>query len=560
MRMIRKLLPPSATSARGSKLLSVTGLCAAMLVPVSILRAEMVTHLFTSWYGIDAGNTVFKVNRAKVDPETLKVIEQVKDYYKIELTDGDSAPIRVSVPEGVKLRAEMATKTEPWLIADKPWEAGGVWLQRVIHEGGLYRVWYSCSEIGGRDKVIVSPVNGRPKLGSEGGERVNGMCYMESRDAKNWVKPSLGLVEFRGSKDNNILPGAGPAIFIDRAAPPAERYKSISNARIRDFDPTAAKDGPALAGAVSPDGIHWTRLPQPVTDWKGATLANDGSPEAHYDEKTGNYVLYTRANYPRRRSIASAVTTDFRRWPVPAITLTPGPDDDPSVDFYDNPYLFYPGSASSHLMLVSSYHRNTSEVNLRMATSMDGDAWNWLSPRPVLKVGRTGDWDGGQLYAYGDMVRLPDGRVAVGITGISSRHEEYWRAKWEEGRSQTNETAWAVWEDGRVAGVEAENAGEFTTLPLKATGQPIEINARTGNSGSVRVEVLIEEPGRPIHQVALQAGEMSGDIRWQPLAFTQGRLADLAGKTIRLRFHLYNAKVFGMRGDGLEWVSSYARK
>jgi hypothetical protein len=311
---------------------------------------------------------------------------------------------------------------------------------------------------------------------------------------------------------------------------------------------------------VSPDGIHWTRLPQPISDWKGVTLANDGSPEAHYDERSGNYVLYTRANYPRRRSIAMAVTNDFRRWPVPIIALTPGPDDDPSVDLYDNPYLFYPGSASTHLMLVSAYQRNTSEVNLRLATSMDGEAWNWLSPRPVLAVGRTGDWDGGQLYAYGEMVRLPDGRVAVGFTGISSRHEEYWRSHWESNRKQWQETAWAVWQDGRVAGVEAERAGEFTTLPLRATGSPIAINARTGNSGSVRVEVLIDDPGRPIPVRALSANELNGDLRWQDLSFAEGRLEDLAGRTIRLRFHLYDAKVFGFRGEGLEWVSTYARK
>ena len=525
---------------------------------------EVVTHLFTSWYGIEPGIAVFKVNRAKMDPATLKMIEQVKDYYKIELTDGDSAPERVSVPNGVKLRAEVATKSAPWLVPDKPWEVGGIWLQRVIHEGGLYRVWYSCSEIGSRDKVIVSSVNGRLKLGSEGGETVNGlygMCYMESRDAKNWVKPSLGLVEFRGSKDNNMIsPEAGPSILIDRAAPPEERYKSVAHRRIRDLDPNAKKDGPALHGAVSPDGIHWKRLPEPITDWKGAALANDGHAEVHRDEQTGNYVLYTRANYPRRRSIARAETSDFRHWPLPTLILTPGPDDDPSVDFFDNPYLYYPGSASTHLMLVSSYHRNTSQMDMRMATSMDGDAWNWLSPRIVVKTGNPGDWDSGQLYAYGEMVRLPDGRIAVGITGTSDRHAEVWRIKLESGQKQKIGNAWAIWEDGRIAGVEAEKAGEFTTLPLKATGRPIEVNARTGSSGSVQVEVLIEEQGRPFPKVALQAQQMTGDLRWSPLVFPEGSLAQLTGKTIRLRFHLYDAKAFGVRGEGLEWVSSFARK
>lgn len=68
-----------------------------------------------------------------------------------------------------------------------------------------------------------------------------------------------------------------------------------------------------------------------------------------------------------------------------------------------------------------------------------------------------------------------------------------------------------------------------------------------------RVEVLIDEPGRPIPKPALQAVGMSGDLRWAKLVFTKGGLAELAGKNIRLRFHLFDAKVFGIRGKGLDW-------
>lgn len=536
-------------------------LAALCLPPV---RAELVTHLFTDWYGVEAGAVVIKVNRSVLDAESLDTLEQVKDYYKIGFADGESPPEQVSVPFGVKLRAEVATKSEPWMIPDRPWETGGMSLVKVVHYDGLYRVWYMASAKGepAKWKVVVLP-NGRKKLGGGGTSGGGGLAYMESKDAVNWVKPSLGLVEFRGSKDNNLIIGpGGGSIFLDRGAPPAERYKAVYKKRIRDFHPEAKEDGPALEGAVSPDGIHWTILPAPISDWKGAPLANDGHAEVHCDDVTGRYVLYTRANYPRRRSIARASTADFRMWrDLPEIILTPGPDEDPSVDFYDHPYLYYPGSASTHLMLVSSFHRDTSRVDMRLGSSMDGSAWNWLSPRSVVELGKLGDWDGGQLYAYGDMVQLPDGRIAVGMIGYSDRHEDVWRSRFEPGFNSQERVVWALWEDGRIAGVEAEKLGEFTTLPLKATGQPIEINARTGNSGagSVQVDVVIDVAGgQP--QVVLRSRLMIGDLRWHKLEFAEGQLADLAGKTIRLRFQLYDAKVFGVRGDGLEWVSSYGRK
>lgn len=547
--------PCSALSLRRMILTAkrVSLLCSVSFVLLTACGAKPALHLFTNWYGVEAGTTLFRVNRQNVDPESREIIEQVKDYYKIEMVDGNFAPERISVPTGVRIRAEVATKSEPWLKPEKPWEEGGVALQRVIHDGGRYRVWYSAS-VRGRDKVIKSPINGRPKLGSDG-ETFSGLCYMESTDAVHWTKPSLGLVEFRGSKDNNIVttdPRVGVAIFLDPSAPPSERYKTVTSVNKTVFDPNSKIRGPVLAGAVSPDGIHWNPLPEPLWD---DIFNNDGSPEVHLDPLTKKYVLYMRANYPRRRSISRADTSDFRRWPYPVIILTPGPDDDPSVDFYNNSYFFYPGSDSTHLMLVSAYHRDTSQVDVRLASSMDGDGWNWLDPKPVIPLGGAGSWDGGMIYAFSDMVRLPDGRVAVGFIGNGTRHEEYWRTKFEKGYQNKREQlgAWAIWEDGRIAGIEAVKKGEFTTLPLKATGSPIEINARTGVSGSVQVDVLIDEPGRPLPRLVLQAREMTGDLLWKRLEFPKGSLAEVAGRNIRLRFHMYDAKVFGVRGDGLEW-------
>ncbi len=523
---------------------------AALVCPA--LPAEVVTHLFTNWYGVDAGTAVFSVNRKQVDPDSLAVLEQVKDYYKIRIVDGEQPPERVDVPVGVRLRAEIAVKSEPWLKPEKPWESGGVGLEAVIQDGNLYRVWYGCGSAG-RDKVVILP-NGRKKLGSEEGSA--GLCYAESKDGFQWKRPSLGIVEFQGSKENNIVTEdpliRGGTIFLDPLAGPEERYKLVANTDLRQFDPAAKNVSPVLGGAVSPDGIHWRKLPEPL--WS-QSFNNDGSPIVYHDTQTGLYVLFTRANYPRRRSIARAQTDDFRRWPHPEIILTPGPDEDPSDDFYTNPYLQYPGAVNGHLMLVSTYHRDTSLVDLRLASSMDGAAWNWLSPRTVVKLGKPGAWDGGSLYAVPNMVRLPDGRVAVGFQAYNSAHEEYWRVKFERGRERTEYAGWAIWEDGRIAGIEAEKAGVFTTLPLRATGQPIEINAKTGFSGSVRVEVLVEG-----EQPAAISQEMNGNLLWHRIEWARGDLASLAGKTIRLRFLLYNAKVFGFRGESLEIVSSYKRK
>ena len=222
-------------------------------------------------------------------------------------------------------------------------------------------------------------------------------------------------------------------------------------------------------------------------------------------------------------------------------------------------YLTYPDAPSAHLMLVSIYHRDTSGVDIRLAGSMDGDAWNWLQPGAIVPLGQAGDWNGGMLFAVGDMIRLPDNRIAVAINGSPSRHEAYWRVLFEGGdKDREYETAWACWEDGRIAGIEAGKIGGFTTLVMNYAGGPIEINARTSLTGSIDVDVLTEE--RPYPRIAAQARPLAGDLKWRPLEFAGDGLAHLVGKQIRLRFRLCEATVFGVRGSDLEWVSSSVRK
>ena len=91
------------------------------------------------------------------------------------------------------------------------------------------------------------------------------MCYAESDDGIHWRKPSLGIVEFEGSKDNNIVLADGPvpgmriiaglmAVTRDEnpAAPPEARYKA--------FCLSVKPRG--IAPFQSADGIHW----KPMTD------------------------------------------------------------------------------------------------------------------------------------------------------------------------------------------------------------------------------------------------------------------------------------------------------
>ena len=78
----------------------------------------------------------------------------------------------------------------PILVKDKPWEVGNLNYTCVMQdrEEGLYKMWY---------QVI------RRKPGGGGNE--SWCMYATSKDGLQWEKPSLGIVEYQGSKANNIV-------------------------------------------------------------------------------------------------------------------------------------------------------------------------------------------------------------------------------------------------------------------------------------------------------------------------------------------------------------------
>jgi hypothetical protein len=101
--------------------------------------------------------------------------------------------------------------------------------------------------------------------------------------------------------------------------------------------------------------------------------------------------------------------------------------------------------------------------------------------------------------------------------------------------------------DGFVA-LTATGTGQATTRPLTFTGKTLEINSLTGPRGRVRVE-LQDASGRPLPGFTLADGtpltgdEISQVVTWR----SRSDLGSLVGRAVRVRFELYDAKVFSFR-------------
>jgi len=165
----------------------------------------------------------------------------------------------------------------PLFGEDKPWETrfDNVYANVIYdEEDKLYKCWYSPFIVDERTTLIEE--NRRHpfytaylQTSPEGREMA--VCYATSKDGLKWDKPELGLVEFEGNKNNNILMGGrhfagcyygphGAGVFKDlHESDPDKRYKMFFR-------------GTEMAVSFSADGLHWSEaIDCPQMDAPGDT-------------------------------------------------------------------------------------------------------------------------------------------------------------------------------------------------------------------------------------------------------------------------------------------------
>lgn len=113
----------------------------------------------------------------------------------------------------------------------------------VVRIGDLYHMWYNG--------------NYGPPANEIGFEHTNCcICYAYSHDGLTWERPDLGLVDFNGSKQNNIVYLPAPTLWSSAAV----LYDSADNDAQRRFKMAyqAWYGGELLfCTAVSSDGLQW---------------------------------------------------------------------------------------------------------------------------------------------------------------------------------------------------------------------------------------------------------------------------------------------------------------
>jgi len=451
---------------------------------------------------------------------------------------------RGDIPFGLRLRALPAGKTEPFLSPEMPWE-GIISAPTILREDGRYRLWYES----------VPPT-------MAGGGGANFLCLAESDDGLAWRRIEDAVLPYEGAKTNIVYGGtlAGPwgyhggGVFVDPHGPASERFKAIYLVELskqeaeayRDKYPDRVAGWPprgegmhAAAGAVSPDGIHWTRLPEPLVGH-----LSDTHNTASFDPLLGKYVWFCRTWVLGRRAIGRAETDDFRRFPLPETIIWPGADVATTDTWYGNGKTVYPGTIDWHLLLPWRWRVAEDRFFTHLLTSPDGILWGAPPDNLVLRPGEFGAWDAGGTVSGCGMVELPGNRVGVPYVGYRIPHK-YPR------RPPLGQFAWAWWEKDRIVALEAAEEAEFSTWIVRFRGNELHLNLRTKHTGTMRVELLGPDrrpiPGRTLADCDPICGNhLDVAVTWRGDA----RLATGEPRPMAFHVRMNHAQLFSIRFNG----------
>ncbi len=447
------------------------------------------------------------------------------------------------------------------LSGDKPWEGDGCCYNTIVPDcdakGTFLRLYYQSWAIGCGTKDVKERF-------SADGVRI---CYAESRDGGlTWVKPRLGIIDFKGSKDNNCILdkksfGRGWDNFMvfkdaNPACPPDERYKGIG-----------AHGG--LWCFLSADGIHFRK------GWKIAVPgAFDSLNIAFWDKTRGEYHLYFRwlhnatTTTPDKwgnndiRDVRHCVSKDFKTWSEQKlINFGEGAEDYPLYTnmiqpYFREPSIFvgFPSRYAERKVWTPNYDRLPSpgKRRWRMDGAHGGGARYGLAVTDCVFIfSRDGarfireddafmtpgpenphNWVYGDCFPAYQLIKMPsplggDDEIAIFV------HDRQWSGL----ASHLNR--YRLRQDGFFSRHAPYFGAKVVTKLLVFKGTEMLVNFSTSARGRMFVTIR-DEAGKNIRSV-----ELFGNKVDRPVDFADGgKVADFAGKPVIVTFEMFDADLY----------------
>ena len=469
---------------------------------------------------------------------------------------------------------------------DAPWEGTGTGYHTIFKDGDLYRMYYKAAHI--------NPIYEADRSRTEHAPHPLFCAYAESDDGIHWRKPNLGIHEFNGSTNNNLVMVSGmvgelnvdpghPAVFKDDNpnVSPDALYKAIFRSR----------EPRGLLAFKSANGLNWFPMHDRPIIVDGAF---DSQNLAFWDSERGEYRAYWRffdegtkdEPYAGVRAIRTATSKDFIHWDnFKDLTYRDSPREHLYTNqvrpYYRAPHLYIgfptryrergyldkadavhgaalPGTHDELISRWSETLRELPELDARiqraksherygaaiteglLMASRDGVAfkrWNEAFLPPGIE--RTGSWNYGHQYIGWHVVETASDLEGAPHEMSLYAGESYWTGKGSAVRR------YPLRVDGFVSVQAPATGGELLTKPIKFSGKELSLNFATSAAGRVRVEIQ-DMAGKPLPGFTLAESEsLFGDTLDRVARWKHGSdVSALAGRPVRLRMVLEDAEVY----------------
>jgi len=440
--------------------------------------------------------------------------------------DDDMIAKRTSVTRAVHACDKLP---ESVLVTEMPWEGDATDSRVYIYgtvlldtDSGQFRMWYN---------------------------RGNNLLYATSFDGAHWDRPKLGLAEWKGRRDSNILPISihSPSIVLDgQAVNDAERYKALG----------AGRGG--YVAAHSPDELHWEMYPiNPV-------LKSSDTCTLAQDPRTGECLAFHKRSHEHRghvrRLVYLATSKDMQTWSEARLAMAPDAIDDAQTiaeggqwsQFYNMSVFPYGGQflgLVTHFRFAKRLTDTTpgqspddGPIDVQLVHSRDGRNWRRLENRlPVIPNGPH-PYDAGCILGTANQPVIVGDEMWIYYTAINTTHGGALPQK-------VITIARASWRrDGFVSLDAGDQAGVVETIAFQPSGDRLVVNA-DASRGEARIEIL-DGTGEVIPGygtevcVPIRSDSVRHAVRWK----NHDRLPD--GRPLALRFHLRDTSLYSYAVNG----------
>lgn len=443
-----------------------------------------------------------------------------------------------------KPKIHQFVRRESVITHNEPWEGDGCDFHNLISDNGLYRMYYLGWTMISSDKTKHTT----------SGIKV---CYAESKDGISWVKPKLGLREFNGSKENNIILDSNDnsfdnfLVFIDKnpVCPAQEKYKGISS----------GKGG--LWCFISSDGINFKR---------GWLLTNKGQFDSVnvilWDAKSKKYKGYIRGfhdmliqNSPWTgiRDIRYIESEDCKNWSEPKLLNFGDADDYPLYtncvsQYYRNRHVFvgFPSRYVERKEWTDTFDKlagrqkrferykispryGLATTDCLFMTSRDGYIWKRYD-EAIHRPGpeEPNNWVYGDCFPAVGMIETPGS-----FPGTDNEISMYMNANhWAGIPAELYRYTMRI--DGFVSYNATYKPQILTTKPFIFEGEELFINFSTSAIGYIYIKIKDEE-GNEINSY-----ELFGDKIDRKVGFKDGKPAQFKNKPVVMEIKMSDADIY----------------